>query len=68
MIIYVVKFCEPELFDIPQLTAELKKRGLKTLEIDVELGRGLSGQLTTRVEAFIEMIRNKGKAASMAAT
>ena len=68
VIFYVVKFCEPELFDIPQLTAELKKRGLKTLEIDVELGRGLSGQLTTRVEAFIEMIRNKGKAASMAAT
>jgi benzoyl-CoA reductase/2-hydroxyglutaryl-CoA dehydratase subunit BcrC/BadD/HgdB len=44
------------LFDIPLLTAALKKRGVKTLVIDVELGRHLSGQLETRLEAFIEML------------
>ena len=56
VIFYMVKFCEPELFDVPQLTKELKKRGLATLVIDSELNQGLSGQLNTRVEAFVEMI------------
>jgi benzoyl-CoA reductase/2-hydroxyglutaryl-CoA dehydratase subunit BcrC/BadD/HgdB len=56
VIFYVVKFCEPELFDIPLLTTALKKRGVKTLVIDVELSRHLSGQLETRLEAFIEML------------
>ena len=68
VIFYVVKFCEPELFDIPLLTAELKNRGFKTLEIDVELGRDLSGQLSTRVEAFVEILKTIGKAASIDAT
>ncbi len=56
VIFYMVKFCEPELFDVPQLVKELKKRGLATLVIDSELNQGLSGQLNTRVEAFVEMI------------
>jgi benzoyl-CoA reductase/2-hydroxyglutaryl-CoA dehydratase subunit BcrC/BadD/HgdB len=57
VIFYMVKFCEPELFDIPQLVEELKKRGFLALVIDTELHQGLSGQLKTRVEAFVEMIR-----------
>lgn len=57
VIFYMVKFCEPELFDVPQLVEELKKRGFPTLIIDTELYQGLSGQLKTRVEAFVEMIR-----------
>jgi benzoyl-CoA reductase/2-hydroxyglutaryl-CoA dehydratase subunit BcrC/BadD/HgdB len=56
VIFLTVKFCEPELFDVPQLSKELKKKGLATLVIDSELNQGLSGQLNTRVEAFIEMI------------
>ena len=57
VIFHMVKFCEPELFDVPQLVEELKKRGVLTLIIDTELHQGLSGQLKTRVEAFVEMIR-----------
>jgi len=56
VIFYTVKFCEPELFDIPQLVEELKKRGLATLVMDTELNQGVSGQMRTRVEAFVEMI------------
>ena len=56
VIFNTVKFCEPELFDIPQLVGELKKRGLATLVIDSELNQGLSGQMRTRIEAFVEMI------------
>ena len=56
VIFYMTKFCEPELFDVPQLVKEIKKRGFATLVIDSELNQGLSGQLNTRVEAFVEMI------------
>ena len=56
VIFYMTKFCEPEFFDVPQLVKEIKKRGFATLVIDSELNQGLSGQLNTRVEAFVEMI------------
>ncbi len=56
VIFYTVKFCEPELFDIPQLVEELKNRGFATLVMDTELNQGVSGQMRTRVEAFVEMI------------
>jgi benzoyl-CoA reductase/2-hydroxyglutaryl-CoA dehydratase subunit BcrC/BadD/HgdB len=57
VIFNVVKFCEPEWFDIPNLTEELRKEGIPSLVLDTEINQGLSGQLTTRVEAFTEMIR-----------
>lgn len=57
VIFCMVKFCEPELFDLPLLIEGLKKRGLPTLVVDVEPNQGLTGQLTTRIEAFGEMIR-----------
>lgn len=56
VIFYTVKFCETELFDVPYLVEELKKKGLATLLVDCEVNQALSGQLETRVEAFAEMI------------
>jgi len=56
VVFYLVKFCEPELFDVPQLAGELRKRGIATLVMDCELNQEFSGQLSTRVEAFVEMI------------
>jgi benzoyl-CoA reductase/2-hydroxyglutaryl-CoA dehydratase subunit BcrC/BadD/HgdB len=56
VIFWMVKFCEPELFDVPQLVEALKNEGVPTLLIDTELNQGLSGQMRTRVEAFVEMI------------
>lgn len=57
VIFCIVKFCEPELFDVPQLVEGLKGRGIATLVMDVELNQGLSGQMTTRVEAFTELLK-----------
>jgi benzoyl-CoA reductase/2-hydroxyglutaryl-CoA dehydratase subunit BcrC/BadD/HgdB len=56
VIFYTVKFCEPELFDIPQLVEGLKSKGVATLVMDTELNQGVSGQMRTRIEAFVEMI------------
>lgn len=63
IIFTMVKFCEPELFDVPRVVSALKEAGIAALVMDVELNQGISGQMTTRVEAFLEMIsaerRNK---------
>jgi benzoyl-CoA reductase/2-hydroxyglutaryl-CoA dehydratase subunit BcrC/BadD/HgdB len=56
VIFYLVKFCETELFDVPILTGELKTRGLAAMSLDAEINQGLSGQIATRVEAFLEML------------
>jgi benzoyl-CoA reductase/2-hydroxyglutaryl-CoA dehydratase subunit BcrC/BadD/HgdB len=34
----------------------LKRQGLATLVLDTEINQGLSGQVGTRLEAFVEMI------------
>jgi benzoyl-CoA reductase/2-hydroxyglutaryl-CoA dehydratase subunit BcrC/BadD/HgdB len=56
VIFYMVKFCEPELFDVPLMSEAVKKLGLPVMMLDVEVNQGLTGQLSTRVEAFVEMI------------
>ena len=56
VIFWQVKYCEPELFDVPMLSEELKKKGVKVLVFDTDLNEGLTGQLTTRLEAFLEML------------
>ncbi|MEW6665724.1 MAG: 2-hydroxyacyl-CoA dehydratase family protein [Thermodesulfobacteriota bacterium] len=58
VIFNTLKFCEPELFDVPQLVEALRAEGIATLTIDTDLNQGLSGQLSTRVEAFVEMLRS----------
>jgi benzoyl-CoA reductase/2-hydroxyglutaryl-CoA dehydratase subunit BcrC/BadD/HgdB len=57
VIFYMVKFCEPELFDVPEMVEGLREKGILTLVMDVEINQGFGGQLATRVEAFAEMLR-----------
>ncbi len=56
VVFYTVKFCEPELFDIPSLTSRLSEAGLASLVIEVDIGQPLSHQSETRIEAFLEML------------
>jgi len=57
IIFYIVKFCEPELFDLPILQKELREAGLPTLLIEVDLNSPFSQQMQTRLGAFLEMIQ-----------
>jgi benzoyl-CoA reductase/2-hydroxyglutaryl-CoA dehydratase subunit BcrC/BadD/HgdB len=41
------------------LDKEMKERGIPILELDVEYGESGSGQMRTRVEAFLEMLQNR---------
>jgi benzoyl-CoA reductase/2-hydroxyglutaryl-CoA dehydratase subunit BcrC/BadD/HgdB len=56
ILFYSVKFCEPELFDLPQLRGGLQSRGIPSLLIEVDVNDSLSNQTLTRIEAFMEMI------------
>ncbi len=56
VVFYGVKFCEPELFDLPALRAGLQEAGLPSLAIEVDLSDPLPEQARTRLEAFLEMI------------
>jgi benzoyl-CoA reductase/2-hydroxyglutaryl-CoA dehydratase subunit BcrC/BadD/HgdB len=63
VVIHVMKFCEPELFDVPAIRRAFEARGVPVLVIEGELERQLSGQLATRIEAFAEMLAGAGRAA-----
>jgi bzd-type benzoyl-CoA reductase N subunit len=51
------KFCDPHAFDYPDLKEALAERGLPTLLIEIEDPLPAEGQIKTRCEAFIEMIK-----------
>lgn len=56
VVFYNIKFCEPESFDIPQVREALKKAGIPSIVLEVDLEDQLSGQIETRLEAFMEMV------------
>ncbi|MEE8353025.1 MAG: 2-hydroxyacyl-CoA dehydratase family protein [Dehalococcoidales bacterium] len=51
-----IRYCVPYCHDLPLLTARLKKEGIPVLALDVEYGTPGSGQVQTRVQAFLEML------------
>jgi len=57
VIFYNVKFCEPELFDLPDLRKGLGEIGIPTMTIEVDISDPISSQAMTRIEAFFEMIQ-----------
>lgn len=56
VLIYIPKFCEPELFDIPHIKREISNRGIKVQFIEVELSREIPNQVIQRIETFLEVI------------
>jgi benzoyl-CoA reductase/2-hydroxyglutaryl-CoA dehydratase subunit BcrC/BadD/HgdB len=56
VLLHLVKFCEPELFDVPMIRKTLAARGLPVLVVEGELEAQLPAQLLTRIEAFVEML------------
>jgi benzoyl-CoA reductase/2-hydroxyglutaryl-CoA dehydratase subunit BcrC/BadD/HgdB len=57
----IVRFCTYNGWDKFDLKKQMEPRGIPILELDVEYGESASGQMRTRVEAFLEMVQNKGK-------
>ncbi len=63
VIFHPIKFCEPELFDIPLLKRRLAELNIPVLVLESGLESELSGQTVTRLEAFVEMASNHGSQA-----
>jgi len=59
LIVHTVKFCEPELFDLPHIRQRFARINAPVLTMEGELEPVLSGQATTRIEAFVEMTTSK---------
>jgi benzoyl-CoA reductase/2-hydroxyglutaryl-CoA dehydratase subunit BcrC/BadD/HgdB len=56
VIFYNVKFCEPELFDLPMLREGLREKGIQSTMLEIDINDPVSNQLLTRVEAFLEIL------------
>ena len=52
-----IKFCDIYGHDKPLVKEKLEAAGIPVLELDLEYGMGGLGQIRTRVEAFLEMIK-----------
>jgi len=52
----IIRYCVPYAHDLPLLTDRLKGQGVPVLALDVEYGTSGSGQIKTRVQAFLEML------------
>jgi bzd-type benzoyl-CoA reductase N subunit len=57
----VIRYCVPYAHDLPLITERLKQTGVPTLALDVEYGTSGSGQIRTRVQAFLEMLETRKK-------
>ena len=57
----IIRYCVPYAHDLPLITDRLKAQGIPTLALDVEYGASGSGQIQTRVQAFLEMLEAKRK-------
>ncbi|MFC1919952.1 2-hydroxyacyl-CoA dehydratase subunit D, partial [Chloroflexota bacterium] len=57
----IIRYCVPYAHDLPLLIERLKNAGIPTLALDVEYGTSGSGQISTRVQAFLEMLETKKK-------
>lgn len=56
VLFYAVKYCEPELYDIPLMVKAMRARGLQTLVVETEVGAPLDDRTIGRIEAFMEMM------------
>jgi benzoyl-CoA reductase/2-hydroxyglutaryl-CoA dehydratase subunit BcrC/BadD/HgdB len=52
----VQKFCDPCLFELPLLVEDLKAAGVPSLVLEIDDTAYSAGQVTTRIEAFLEML------------
>ncbi len=55
-----LKFCEPLIYDYPDLKKGLDREGIPNLLLETELQSLAVGQIKTRVQAFAEILRSPG--------
>ncbi|MGE5122970.1 MAG: 2-hydroxyacyl-CoA dehydratase subunit D [Acidobacteriaceae bacterium] len=56
VVFYDVKFCEPELFDLPRLRQGLLEAGIPSLAVEVDISDELSQPVINRLAAYMEIL------------
>lgn len=56
VVLFSLKFCDNTLFSFSSTRQYLEEKGLSVLTLEGDYTEGLSGQLITRIEAFVEML------------
>jgi benzoyl-CoA reductase/2-hydroxyglutaryl-CoA dehydratase subunit BcrC/BadD/HgdB len=59
VIFYTLKFCDPFLYDLPVLKGQLGNRGIPSLVLEGDYTPGTLGRVRTRIQAFVEMLRER---------
>ena len=59
VLFWYIKFCEPDVFDRPQLMKRLKDEGIPVAFIDLDLTMTNFDQLKTRINAFCEILESR---------
>lgn len=57
----IIRYCVTYAHDLPLITEKLQQISIPTLALDVEYGTSGSGQIRTRVQAFLEMLEARQK-------
>lgn len=56
LIALTMRNCAPYILDLPMWKTKLEDQGTPVLDLDIEYGGSFSGQIRTRIEAFVEML------------
>ncbi len=59
VITQIVPYCVPQAMEQPMVRQLLEDNNIPVLELDMEYGAGNTGQITTRIQAFFEMLRGR---------
>jgi benzoyl-CoA reductase/2-hydroxyglutaryl-CoA dehydratase subunit BcrC/BadD/HgdB len=63
VVVHTLKFCDPVLSDLPRLREALQREGIPMLQIERDYSAAPSGQLKTRLEAFVELLASRRRPA-----
>lgn len=55
----IIRYCSIHIYDEPRARERLKDIDIPSLALEIEYGTGISGQVKTRVQAFIEMLKER---------
>ncbi|MGD0079648.1 MAG: double-cubane-cluster-containing anaerobic reductase [Methanoregula sp.] len=56
---YSLQFCQPYIMESGPVERELEKSGVPTLRLETDYSQEDTGQLKTRIEAFVERLKKK---------
>ncbi len=59
VVMLILKFCDPHDFDYPDLAKRLSESDIPHLKIDTEMQPASIEQVRTRLQAFVEMLKEK---------